>query len=133
MRISIYQSSKIIVSAASNKVCSFEFFSSLWYQIKFVDLCYHLQSTNLKRNQTKNSYNPKQSKRIKKSLIKILKDGDTWTEHILVDTKRKTIRSYFESQNTGNLVWNEPPSGGTVILAPLDVIVSIEKTLNSKI
>ena len=89
-----------------------------------------MQTKNLKKKQNRASFAPKKSKRVYRSLKRIQKDGDTWIEHVLVDTQKKSMRSYFESKNTDRLVWDEPPSGGdSVTLAPIDVIISIKKSL----
>uniref|UniRef100_A0A7S0C791 Uncharacterized protein n=1 Tax=Proboscia inermis TaxID=420281 RepID=A0A7S0C791_9STRA len=56
---------------------------------------------------------PRQSKRMKHSRRQeILKgDDDIWIEIIGNSQRTGNKRSYFKSKRTGQLVWDEPPSG----------------------
>jgi len=56
----------------------------------------------------------------KKHLKEITHDNDTWIEHVAILDDGKRKRSYFSSQKTGELIWDEPPSGASNIILTVD-------------
>ena len=78
----------------------------------------------MQNSKKETEYKPQPSTRISTSNISC--DNDTWTEYLTIvevprnDKRRNTfelqIRSFFESNATGEKVWGEPPTGATHVL-----------------
>ena len=61
------------------------------------------------------TYKPKKSKKISKSLQNVPHDNDIWVEgeHVFAQNDRRT---YFRSIHTTSLFWDEPPSGASHVV-----------------
>lgn len=65
-------------------------------------------------------YQPKQNRRIPKSLQNLEGDGDIWLERCVYDDRGRK-RSFFQSVKYDRCVWDEPPSGAANLVLADDV------------
>ena len=73
-----------------------------------------VKKQDLNNDECKDDFIPKKSSRMSKTAKRVIPDGDTWIERIVVlDAKTRSFRSYFVSQKTNRRVWDEPPSGAS--------------------